>query len=123
MSLEMPCIEWWGSVLPSGYGVITQSRERLRAHRFIWRECFGPLPDNVILHHKCRNKLCVNPEHLEPQTRAHHNAEHGQDATHCPKGHAYTDENTYWRVDKKRGWRTRKCRACHREQERSRSRG
>lgn len=116
----MDCIEWWGAVLPNGYGAITQHRERLRAHRFVWQECIGPLPDGAILHHKCHNKLCVNPAHLEPLSRSDHNREHGSEVTQCPNGHPYTDANTYWRTDRRRGWTTRKCRACHREQERKR---
>lgn len=111
------CVEWSGSVLPSGYGIKHINGERIRAHRFAWQQRFGSLPDDLILHHKCRNKLCVNLNHLEPLTQGAHNQEHGEEVTHCPRGHKYTPENTYIRVDRKRGWTTRKCRTCHRIQE------
>lgn len=116
--LEDDCIQWWGAVLPNGYGHITVQRERMRAHRFAWIECIGPIEPGAILHHKCHNKLCVNPNHLEPLDRATHNREHGQDVQFCPRGHPYDEENTYQRTDSKRGWVTRKCRACNREKER-----
>jgi hypothetical protein len=112
------CIEWWGPKRPDGYGVKAGYRRAVRAHRFIWEECFGPLDENLVLHHICDNKICVNPEHLEPLTRSAHNRLHGYEVTHCPAGHEYSEENTYWRNDTKRGWKTRKCRACNREAER-----
>lgn len=40
----------------------------------------------------------------------------------CPAGHDYDDENTYWRVDRRHGWRYRTCRQCAREKRRDRTR-
>lgn len=113
----MECIQWWGPIYASGYGYLSRKKRRVRAHRFVWEECFGPLRHGMVLHHKCRNKSCVNPFHLEPLTRADHNRIHGSDVTKCPRGHLYTEENTYRRSGK---WRSRKCRACNRERERER---
>ncbi|RYF11406.1 MAG: HNH endonuclease, partial [Oxalobacteraceae bacterium] len=30
----------------------------------------GPIPDGLTLDHLCENKICINPAHLEPVTRA-----------------------------------------------------
>ena len=114
LDLTMPCIEWQGPTRPDGYGEFIRYRERVRAHRHVWQECIGPLPDDVLLHHECHNKICVNPAHLSPLTRAEHNSEHGNDVTHCPMGHPYDEANTYRRKGK---WKSRKCRTCHAKQQ------
>ena len=43
------------------------------AHRLVWEQRVGPLEVGMVLDHVCRNKMCVNPEHLEPVTRAENN--------------------------------------------------
>ena len=40
------------------------------AHRFAWTVYRGTIPDGYDVDHKCRVKLCVNPQHLEPVTRS-----------------------------------------------------
>jgi hypothetical protein len=72
---------------------------------------YGQVPRGLELHHKCRNKLCVNPEHLQVVDDAGHVAEHPENSgrhTHCIHGHEYTPENTYVRKD---GGRS--CRQCN----------
>jgi hypothetical protein len=38
------------------------------AHRAMYAEHMGPIPDGLVLDHLCRVKSCVNPTHLEPVT-------------------------------------------------------
>lgn len=38
------------------------------AHRWIWQETVGPIPDGMELDHLCRNTICVNVKHLEVVT-------------------------------------------------------
>ena len=40
------------------------------AHKYAYERTFGPVLPSLELDHTCENKLCVNPEHLEPVTRS-----------------------------------------------------
>lgn len=57
------------------------------------------IPDDLQLDHLCRNRLCVNPSHLEPVTcrenvlRGNGRCAANAKKTHCPRGHAYAGAN------------------------------
>ena len=34
-------------------------------HRTIWKGHNGDIPEGYEVHHKCNNRACFNPEHLE----------------------------------------------------------
>ena len=63
------------------------------AHRYP----FLPLPSNKEVHHKCRNTMCVNPDHLQIVTSKEHRIAEGRSSeTHFTAcGHKKTKENTY----------------------------
>ncbi|MBA2707576.1 MAG: HNH endonuclease [Gemmatimonadaceae bacterium] len=53
-----------------GYGCTTVNGRRTVAHRHYYEQRFGPIPQGLEIDHLCRNKACVNPDHLEAVTRA-----------------------------------------------------
>jgi hypothetical protein len=61
------CWEWTDH-LKRGYGSASWNGERTGAHRFSYETFVGPIPDGLHIDHLCRNRRCVNPEHLEPVT-------------------------------------------------------
>ena len=58
------CWEWQRSKTHQGYGLL-QGR---MAHRVIYEKAKGVVPPGMHLDHLCRNRGCVNPDHLEPVT-------------------------------------------------------
>jgi hypothetical protein len=66
------CWSWSGPLDRDGYGYFWIGKLNLPAHRFSYIAFVESLEDGVDVHHKCPNKNCVNPEHLEAvDHRAH----------------------------------------------------
>jgi|SRR6266478_3890684 len=68
------CWLWLGAVHETGYGKFWDAfvREWTLAHRVSYVLIVGSIPRHTVLHHKCKNKLCVNPQHLEILSRESH---------------------------------------------------
>ena len=64
------CWVWLGSRTPHGYGQINRGGRPRPAHRIYYEQAKGPIPTGLYLDHLCRNRACVNPDHLEPVTNA-----------------------------------------------------
>lgn len=114
------CIVWTAAQNGVGYGVmfITKGESHVLAHRWSYEHYVGPIPEGMTLDHLCRNRACVNPEHLEPVSHRT-NVLRGKSPTavnaaktHCSQGHPYDKDNT----SISRGKRV--CIACKRERAR-----
>lgn len=64
------CWRWTAYIGSDGYGQTRVGRQTRRAHIVIFERVRGPIPKGLQLDHLCRNRWCVNPEHLEPVTQA-----------------------------------------------------
>ena len=113
------CWTWRQASRARGYGKVWLRRRLWSAHTAVWTCVFGPVPRGKELDHTCRNPACVNPLHMEPVTHAENTrrgvSPWGVNArkTHCPRGHAYTPENTYWFRNHRNPTRKyRWCRTC-----------
>ena len=72
------CWTWTGAVALSGYGNwYPGARVSEFAHRRAYELLMGPIPAGRELDHLCRNRLCCNPDHLEPVTPAENIARSG----------------------------------------------
>lgn len=104
----------WQGPLDCGYGRFWAQGKTLLSHRVAWEIAKNrKVPNGLQLDHLCRNRDCVNPDHLEPVTLAQ-NVLRGQGITAqnllktaCPEGHPYSGENLY---QDKTG--RRHCRTC-----------
>lgn len=111
IDLNTGCWNWTASIDKGGYGRFRIAGEWGFAHRYA-----NQTPENMHTDHLCRNRCCVNPDHLETVTNIenvnrgltgkinHRNSK----KTHCTQGHEYTEENTIVTVE---GWR--RCRTCY----------
>lgn len=75
------CWPWTGYVRPNGYGTLHVDEIPRQAHRLVYEQLVGPIPEGLTLDHTCHtiecdlgddcpHRRCVNPAHLDPVTQA-----------------------------------------------------
>src|SRR3990167_1109320 len=68
------CMVWIGSIV-GGYGHFRVGNKVKKAHRLVWEDRAGPIPDGLVVMHKCDNRACVNLRHLSIGTVKDNNKE------------------------------------------------
>lgn len=65
------CWLWAGAKSGTeGYGMLRVCKHPLSAHRLSWEIHNGPIPDGMVICHKCDTPDCVNPDHLFTGTQS-----------------------------------------------------
>lgn len=99
-----PCITTHLKPFKNGYVYI--GKPKRLAHRLAYEQAYGAIPDGLHIDHLCRNRECINPEHLEAVTQDENNKRAAAARTHCPKGHVIDGVRT------NKGVQSRYCRTC-----------
>lgn len=96
------CWEWVGCKNKWGYGAFNpgpKSKIGTQAHRFSYTRFKGEIPIGLVLDHLCKNRACVNPEHLQPVSQRENvlrsDSIIGKPVTKCNRGHEYNKKTTY----------------------------
>lgn len=104
------CWEWKSNFNGTGYGRIKVGRKNIAAHRWAYEFCRGPIAEGMTLDHLCRNRKCINPEHLE-EVSLKENILRGT----APSAQYARSINCKWGHPLEQGKRQRFCRTCARK--------
>lgn len=101
LKLENGCWQWAATKNNLGYGQFWNGTKNVLAHRFSLGLHNITIPLGLECDHKCHNRSCVNPSHIE-LVKHSENISRGigvgkveLQKTHCPYGHPYDSQNTY----------------------------
>lgn len=65
---ETGCLIWTAQIDRDGYPRVWLDGRKRGAHVVAYELANGPIPYYLQIDHKCRLRMCVNPEHLEAVT-------------------------------------------------------
>lgn len=89
----------WICSLPlnsAGYPTTAAGGKISTVHRYVYESIHGSVPGDMVVRHKCDNKRCINPAHLEPGTLADNvrdRVERGRSAVGIKNGRSKLTEN------------------------------
>ncbi|MFJ5105493.1 MULTISPECIES: HNH endonuclease signature motif containing protein [unclassified Glutamicibacter] len=95
------CWNWIGYISPAGYGRIKVGRAGKFAHRVSYEMHIEHIARGQIIDHKCRNKACVNPDHLRisnPKMNGEHRAGPNRNSTSGILGVTWDSRKKRWRA-------------------------
>ena len=89
------CWMWRMALNSDGYAFISVLGRKMRsAHRYYYEKYKGEIPKGLDIDHLCRNRACVNPNHLEAVSR-------GENLNRGLKGQKWIDTfKTFYDVEK-----------------------
>lgn len=105
------CWNWTAYRDGRGYGLFRMPTGTAWAHRAAYELLIAPIPAGLEIDHRCRNRSCVNPAHLEPVTPQVNTdrSSHAKRMFCVTAGHPMAGDNIGKRSDGRRY-----CVACHR---------
>lgn len=80
------CLVWEGGKTRGGYGSIVIDGKTDFVHRIAWTLTNGPIEPGQTVDHLCRNRLCMNPDHMELVSRGE-NVRRGHAAGRVERAH------------------------------------
>lgn len=98
------CLLWTGGKT-TGYGSFWDGERTVLAHRWAYERAKGDVSPGMVLDHLCRNKACVNPDHIEEVTTGENTRRGPGSITHCHRGHLLPERD---------GPGGRRCKVCAR---------
>ena len=95
------CWVWTGNLNDHGYGRFGINYKRFYVHRLSYEYYKGKISSELEVDHLCKNRRCLNPDHLELVTHRENLLRSPTIAaietakTHCASGHEYSKDNLY----------------------------
>ncbi|GAA1639160.1 hypothetical protein GCM10009700_27650 [Brevibacterium sanguinis] len=89
------CVVWVGALQSGkdgGYGYLKLGGASRRVHRLTYELHFGPIPDGMLVDHRCGVRSCINPDHLRLATPSQNAAHLTRMSAANTSGH----RNVFW---------------------------
>lgn len=98
------CWPWVGNSWTYGYGSFGLPGRRggkIQSNRMAWILENGEIPEGMVVRHKCHNRACCNPKHLELGARADNVEDMWKRAASAPRGNARISEDDVREIRRK----------------------